>query len=57
VDADVQPARVADFPPSVKRPHYSVLENAKLNELGLNVMSGWKTALRDFLTRTDPETL
>jgi dTDP-4-dehydrorhamnose reductase len=57
LDVDVQPARVADFPSSVKRPPYSVLENAELNRLGLNVMGDWKTALRYFLDHTNPETL
>ena len=57
LDVAVQPARVADFPPSVKRPRYSVLENARLNVLGLNVMTDWKTALKNFLKNVKPETL
>lgn len=44
-------ASVKDFPSVVKRPFYSVLENHKLNKLGLNKMPGWKEALVDFLKK------
>jgi dTDP-4-dehydrorhamnose reductase len=54
---DVQEARVADFPITIKRPHYSVLENAKLKSMGLNIMSDWKTALHDFLAKVKVEEL
>ncbi|NJO24888.1 MAG: sugar nucleotide-binding protein [Bacteroidia bacterium] len=39
------------FPSVVKRPFYSVLENHKLNKLGLNKMPGWKEALVSFLKK------
>lgn len=38
-----------DNPPVVKRPNYSVLENAKLKEKGINVMLHWKDALHQYL--------
>ncbi len=53
----VAEAKVADFPPPVRRPHYSVLENRRLNEAKINIMADWKTALTEFLTNTDVETL
>lgn len=39
----------ADFPAKVPRPHYSVLENAKLKEAGINVMLPWQEALQQYL--------
>jgi dTDP-4-dehydrorhamnose reductase len=42
-------ASVKDFPLVVKRPFYSVLENANLEKIGLNQMPPWKDALVSFL--------
>jgi dTDP-4-dehydrorhamnose reductase len=42
-------ASVKDFPLVVKRPFYSVLENANLKKLGINQMPHWKEALVNFL--------
>ena len=42
-------ASVKDFPLVVKRPFYSVLENANLKKIGLNQMPDWKEALLSFL--------
>ncbi len=42
-------ASVKDFPLVVKRPFYSVLENANLKKIGLNQMPHWKEALITFL--------
>jgi dTDP-4-dehydrorhamnose reductase len=53
----IQEARVADFPPTVKRPHYSVLENTRLKEAGINRMKDWKTALTEFLKTTEVKNL
>jgi dTDP-4-dehydrorhamnose reductase len=39
----------ADFPSTVRRPQYSVLDNAALRRLGLDRMRGWRDALRDYL--------
>lgn len=41
------------FASPVKRPAYSVLENGRLNKLGLNQMRHWKEALRSFLTTNE----
>ena len=38
-----------DFPSSVKRPSYSVLENKHLKDQGLDIMPDWRDALRDYL--------
>jgi dTDP-4-dehydrorhamnose reductase len=46
-------ASVKDFPSSVKRPSYSVLENKNLNLLGKNQMPNWRDALLDFLKKRD----
>jgi dTDP-4-dehydrorhamnose reductase len=42
-------ASVKDFPLVVKRPFYSVLENANLKKIGLNKMPHWNEALVNFL--------
>ena len=39
----------SDSPPVVKRPSYSVLENARLKAAGINVMLNWKDALHSYL--------
>lgn len=38
-----------DFPSPVKRPSYSVLDNAHLRSQGLDVMPEWRTALAEYL--------
>jgi dTDP-4-dehydrorhamnose reductase len=45
------PASVNDFPLVVKRPFYSVLENAQLKKIGLNQMPDWRAALSNFLSK------
>ena len=42
-------AAPGEFPAKVPRPKYSVLENANLKKLGLNVMAPWKDALAEYL--------
>ena len=42
-------ASVKDFPPVVKRPFYSVLENQNLKKIGIYNMPNWKEALQSFL--------
>jgi len=49
LETPLYPASVKDFPLVVKRPFYSVLENKKLNKLGINQMPDWKNALKEFL--------
>jgi len=39
----------ADAPPKTNRPKYSVLENSRLKEAGINIMPDWKTALHRYL--------
>jgi dTDP-4-dehydrorhamnose reductase len=43
------PASVKDFPATVKRPFYSVLENQRFNALGAERMPHWRAALHNFL--------
>lgn len=42
-------ASVKDFPPTLKRPFYSVLENKNLKKLGIADMPDWRSALGQFL--------
>jgi dTDP-4-dehydrorhamnose reductase len=43
------PIAAASYASKAKRPPYSVLENARLDTLGLDVMPHWKDALRSYL--------
>jgi len=42
-------AAPGEFPAKVPRPKYSVLENACLKQQGLNSMSNWQDALKEYL--------
>jgi dTDP-4-dehydrorhamnose reductase len=46
---DIVPIKSKDLSLPAKRPHYSVLENDKLDKLGLNIMRGWHESLKDYL--------
>ena len=48
---DLQVAAPGEFPIKVARPKYSVLENRRLKQLGLNQFSPWQTALHDYLKK------
>jgi len=45
------PTSTTEFASKVQRPGYSVLENRRLNALGLNRMTDWREGLRRFFTR------
>ena len=47
--------QVSDFPTTVKRPNYSVLENRNLRNMGLDQMPHWKDALIAFLATQRPQ--
>ena len=47
--ATLVPATCADFPSPVRRPRYSVLDNARLRAQGLDQMPAWETALDEYL--------
>lgn len=49
IDVQVIPCTTQEFIRPAPRPAYSVLENARLKNLGLNIMSNWKNAFKDFL--------
>lgn len=51
VKAPVQPITAAAFGSPVMRPPYSVLENARLKQLGINMMRHWRDALADYVER------
>src|SRR6266487_5192600 len=55
LETPLYPASVKDFPLVVKRPFYSVLENEKLNKLGINNLSYWKEELQEFLKNFNHE--
>jgi dTDP-4-dehydrorhamnose reductase len=46
------PATATDFPAKVPRPRYSVLDNARLRENGLDIMPEWKECLKEYLKET-----
>jgi dTDP-4-dehydrorhamnose reductase len=46
-----------EFPSTVRRPRYSVLENANLKRTGQPLMPHWRDALRDFLQSSAVQTM
>ena len=46
------PATSADFPAKIPRPGYSVLDNKRLREAGLDIMPDWRQCLRAYLKET-----
>jgi len=50
VEVSLLEATQSDFPSPVKRPDYSILENARLKAQGLDVMPHWRDALREYLS-------
>ncbi|MBK7141186.1 MAG: dTDP-4-dehydrorhamnose reductase [bacterium] len=50
IAADLEPCSSEQFPRPAPRPKYSVLENARLKEAGLNLMSPHDAALHQFLS-------
>jgi dTDP-4-dehydrorhamnose reductase len=55
IEAGLKVASPSDFPSKVRRPKYSVLENAALKSLGMNTFSSWQDGLRRYLTASDRE--
>jgi dTDP-4-dehydrorhamnose reductase len=49
VEVKLEAAAPGEFPAKTRRPHYSVLENRKLKEIGLNLFSSWKDGVRQYL--------
>lgn len=46
---DLRPVPSSEFPTPARRPAYSVLENAKLQELGMDDLKPWDVALSEYL--------
>ncbi|MBI2431300.1 MAG: dTDP-4-dehydrorhamnose reductase [Candidatus Hydrogenedentes bacterium] len=46
---NLQKTTAAEFQSPVKRPHYSVLENQRARQSGLDIMPHWRDALREYL--------
>lgn len=49
VDVELKPVSTDEFPRAAKRPTYSVLNNAKWKNNGLNPLRNYKKALNDFI--------
>lgn len=50
INVELVPCTTDAFPRPAPRPHYSVLENANLKKLNMNIMKDWKEAFKRFLT-------
>jgi dTDP-4-dehydrorhamnose reductase len=50
LETPLESCTVDDFPSTVKRPFYSVLENKNLKDNDVNIMKHWKEALISFLS-------
>lgn len=51
VKTDLQKAKPGKFPAKVRRPMFSVLENKRLAEMELDIMSGWKDGLEKYIIK------
>jgi dTDP-4-dehydrorhamnose reductase len=51
LETPLESCLVSDFPMTVKRPTYSVLENANLKKIGLDLMADWEEALVTYLSK------
>ncbi len=49
VEVILEAAAPGEFPAKTPRPHYSVLENRRLKNAGLNSFTSWKTGLQQYL--------
>jgi dTDP-4-dehydrorhamnose reductase len=49
INVDLQIASSTDFPAKVPRPKYSVLDNYRLRELGIDIMPSWEECLNRYL--------
>ena len=54
-EACLKVADPIDFPAKVRRPKYSVLENAGLKSIKMNVFRPWQEGLKDYLAAPDRE--
>ncbi len=54
INADLSPTTSELYKTPAIRPRYSVLENARLKQLGLNEMRHWRDALRAYLKEKSP---
>ena len=52
IEADLMPTTSQEFKAPALRPRYSVLENHRLKDLGINRMLHWRDALGEYLGRT-----
>jgi len=51
---NLQPVSAKDFPSPIKRPSYSVLDNAALRSLGIDEMPHWKDSLEHYFKSKPP---
>ncbi|WP_291443661.1 dTDP-4-dehydrorhamnose reductase [Desulfovibrio sp.] len=49
ITTDLQKAQPGEFPAKVARPSYSVLENSRLKQLGIDCMPNWEDGLKSYL--------
>jgi dTDP-4-dehydrorhamnose reductase len=47
---NLEAAQPGEFPAKAPRPRYSVLENRRLKELGINCFTSWQSGLQQYLT-------
>lgn len=50
----IEPVPSTVYAAPAKRPNYSVLDNARLRSLGLDIMRDWRESLRDFVAKKYP---
>ena len=55
VSVRLMSATAKDFPATIMRPHYSVLQNKHLQDQGLDIMPDWLDALKMYLSSLSPD--
>jgi dTDP-4-dehydrorhamnose reductase len=45
---NIERVSIKDYASPVRRPAYSVLDNARLQSMNLDCMTDWKTALKNY---------
>ncbi len=57
VPHSIEPVPSTVYAAPAIRPNYSVLDNARLRELGLDIMRDWQVSLREYVEKKYPKTI
>ncbi len=55
IDHPIEPVSSNEFAAPARRPDYSVLDNARLRHLGMDIMTGWRSGLQRYIEKKYPD--